>query len=165
MNYKLLDNKYKKSNKLPNDKKTIEKILIDKYAAFEIPLYSIDKKDYINDDEVNEKFIYKLFHINKHDILSKIVDSFSIDDEDYNSSMSSKFDYNSLIAKHNAGKGISIVLESKDGENVSNFKVYGPSERLVKHLFCYIPSNNLNADINDLDYQFYLKCLAENNFI
>lgn len=79
--------------------------------------------------------------------------------------MSSNFDYDTLIAKHNAGKGISIVLESNDGQNVSNYKVYGPAQKLVSHLFCYIPPKNLDTNINNLDYQFYLECLEENNFI
>lgn len=165
MDYKKLSSKYKKIAKLSNDKKNIEKILMDKYGAFEIPLYSIDIEDYTNDDEVNEKKIYKLFHIDNHNILKEIVDSFAIDDEDYTSEMSSNFDYDTLIAKHNAGQGISIVLESNDGQHVSNYKVYGPAQKLVSHLFCYIPPENLDTNINNLDYQFYLECLEENNFI
>ena len=39
MDYKKLSSKYKKIAKLSNDKKNIEKILMDKYGAFEIPLY------------------------------------------------------------------------------------------------------------------------------
>ncbi|RXK18706.1 hypothetical protein [Macrococcus sp. DPC7161] len=149
INYSDLHTKYKKFKPLPNDKGTIERILVDKYKAFEIPLYSIDKEDYQNDDEVNEKDIYKLFHINDQQILSKIVDSYAIDDEGYTLDMEEKFDYDSLIAKHNAGKGISIVLESNDNQKVTNFKVYGPSNKLVRHLLCFVPPEHIVTDIDD----------------
>ncbi|MBQ5153645.1 hypothetical protein D6861_010565 [Macrococcoides caseolyticum] len=165
MNYKELDNKYKKLGKLSNEKKEIERILIDKYKAFEIPLYSIDEEDYTNDDEVNEKYIYKLFHINNSNVLNEIIDKSEIDIEDYHPELLDKFDYDSLIMKHNSGKGVSIVLETKDGKNVSNFKVYGMASRLVSHLVCHIPFENLKFKINNPSYQYYLECLRENNFI
>jgi hypothetical protein len=70
--YIKLANKLKNLKLSPPTKEFIEHILMKKFKAVEIPLYSIHPDDYKNDDEVDESKIYKLFTITNPDILNKI---------------------------------------------------------------------------------------------
>ncbi|RAI79117.1 hypothetical protein BFS34_010070 [Macrococcoides caseolyticum subsp. hominis] len=77
----------------------------------------------------------------------------------------SELTYQSLIGRHNSGRGVSIVLESKDGKKVSNFKVYGQAQKLSELLLCYIPFETMTEDIQSSDFQYLLECLDGNGFL
>lgn len=80
----------------------------------------------------------------------------------------SEVTYNILIAEHNKGNRLSIVLESEDGLHVTNAKVYGFSEYLTTYLIALIglPKREMVlGDLNDEGFQFYLECLNKHNFI
>lgn len=175
MDYIKLANKFKRLRIPPPTKEFVENILKEKFKAVEIPLYSIHKEDYMNDDEVDESKIYKLFTITNPEILNKLFNdeekNIFIDERKDNITIDvpkSEVTYNNLIDEHNKGYRLSIVLESEDGLHVSNAKVYGISEYLTTYLVALIglPKREMVLnDVNDRGFQFYLECLKRHNFI
>lgn len=115
MTYEAMFKRYNKMRRLSNDKENIE-ALLKQYKAFEIPVHSIHHDDYHNDEEVDPLYIYKLFHISDKHALNKIMDAAYKDKGDDTYPLGSELTYRSLIGRHNSGRGVSIVLESKDGK-------------------------------------------------
>ncbi|WP_342471162.1 hypothetical protein [Ureibacillus sp. FSL K6-3587] len=175
LDYGKLANKLKNLNLPSPTKEFIEHILMKKFKAIEIPLYSIHPDDYRNDDEVDETKIYKLFTITNPEILNKICNGKEkelFEDERKDQTEAEvphdEITYNNLINEHNKGYRISVVLESGDGIHVSHAKVYGFSEYLTTYLVALIglPKDELDRkDVNDRRFQFYLECLKRHHFI
>ena len=164
MTYEERFKRYNKMRRLSNDKENIE-ALLKQYKAFEIPVHSIHHDDYHNDEEVDPLYIYKLFHISDKHALNKIMDAAYKDKGADTYPIGSELTYRSLIGRHNSGRGVSIVLESKDGKKVSNFKIYGQAQKLSELLLCYIPFEAMNEDIRSSDFQYFLECLDGNGFL
>ncbi|MFH7817775.1 hypothetical protein [Neobacillus thermocopriae] len=168
-------NKLKNLKLSPPTKEFIEHILMKKFKAIEIPLYSIHPDDYKNDDEVDESKIYKLFTITNPDILNKICNNEEkeIFEDERNDKTEidvprDEITNNNLIDEHNKGYRISIVLESEDGIHVSHAGVYGFSEYLTMYLVALIglPKREMVLNnVNDRGFQFNLECLKKHNFI
>lgn len=173
--YIKLANKLKNLRLPPPTKEFIEHILMKKFKAVEIPLYSIHPDDYKNDEEVDETKIYKLFTITNPEILDKICNEEEkemFEEERYDHTEvdvpHDEITYNNLIIEHNKGYRKSVVLESEDGIHVSNAKVYGLSEYLTTYLVALIglPEREMILyDVNNRGFQFYLECLKKHNFI
>ena len=129
----------------------------------------------MNDDEVDETKIYKLFTITNPEILNKLFAeeerNIFVDERNDNETFAvpnCEVTYNVLIDEHNKGYRLSIVLESEDNIHVTNAKVYGLSEYLTTYLVALIglPKREMVLnDINDRGFQFYLECLEKHNFI
>lgn len=153
----------------------LEEVLKKKYKAYEIPLYTIDREDYKNDEEVNEKDIYKLYTITDQSVIKKLrnyqdreaIGGESIDEylKEYNTRMDT-LNYDRLIMEHNVGTRLSIVLETKGNNDVSNFKVYGHAYYLVAYLVARVGMTGMiYGDLSDESYQFYLECLVDAGLI
>ncbi len=173
MNFEELYKKFKKQKLRTTSKVFVEKLLMKKFSAIEIPLFSIHPEDYKNDDEIDENKIYKLFTITNPEILNKVINKEEqlmnsndrIDNMSYNIS-DEEITYNTLIDEHNKGYRLSVVLESNDDLNVSNFKIYGLSEYLNTYLIALIGLNNMEiGNLDDEEFKYYLECLAIHNFI
>ncbi|QTQ07816.1 hypothetical protein J9174_10530 [Macrococcoides canis] len=164
MTYEEVFERYNKMKRLSNDKDNIE-ALLKQYKAYEIPVRSIHQDDYHNDEEVDPQYIYKLFHISDKHALNKIIDARYKNQGDDTYPTVTELTYRSLIGRHNSGRGVSIVLESKDGKKVSNFKVYGQAQKLSELLLCYIPFETMTEDIQSSDFQYFLDCLDGNGFL
>lgn len=164
MTYEEMFERYNKMKRLSNDKDNIE-ALLKQYKAYELPVRSIHQDDYRNDEEVDPQYIYKLFHISDKHALNKIIDAGYKNKGDDTYSTVTELTYRSLIGRHNSGRGVSIVLESKDGKKVSNFKVYGQAQKLSELLLCYIPFEAMTEDIQSSDFQYFLDCLESNGFL
>ncbi len=175
MDYAKLAKKYERLRLHEPTKDFIENILKKKFKAVEIPLYSIHKEDYKNDDEVDEKKIYKLFTITNPEVLNILFNqeerSIHIDERKDDGTIDvpdAEVTYNNLIDEHNKGYRLSVVLESEDGIHVCNAKVYGISEHFTTYMVALIglPEREMVLhDINDEGFQFYLECLEKHNFI
>lgn len=183
MDYKELQDQYNIANPSILNKFEVEKILETKFKASEIPLTSINEEDYLNDDEVDEKAIYKLYTIVDKGILSDI--QTNQDREVYKDNIllrSTQFIdsilyqmkadgpasrvYNKLIYQHNKGVRVSIVLEKNSGDAISNFKVYGFASNLISYLHAILGVKGMiKRDINNQEFQYYLEALVENNLI
>lgn len=173
MNYEELYKRYKKQKLKTQKKDFVENLLMRKFNAIEIPLYSIHPEDYGNDDEIDETKIYKLFTITNPETLKKIFTKdekfMHTDDRKDNIVYNIKDEeliYNTLIDEHNKGYRLSIVLESDDNIHVSNFKVYGITEYLNTYLIALIGLKEMIlGDLNDNDFIYYLECLEKHSFI
>ncbi|QIH76730.1 hypothetical protein GTN31_10365 [Macrococcoides canis] len=164
MTYEAMFERYNKMKRLSNDKDNIE-ALLKQYKAYELTVRSIHQDDYRNDEEVDPQYIYKPFHISDKQALNKIIDAGYKNQGDDTYSTVTELTYRSLIGRHNSGRGVSIVLESKDGKKVSNFKVYGQAPKLNELLLCYIPFETMTEDIQSSDFQYFLDCLDGNSFL
>ncbi|MCM3378631.1 hypothetical protein CHH77_06560 [Shouchella clausii] len=184
MNYKELDARSKHLKPVKLNRFQIEHTLERKYEAKELPLFTIPRKDYENDEEVDEKRIYKLYTITNKQVLKQIQNKDDINaiKEPFLSTIYEKasyivsqtkskndgqsVSYNQLIHEHNHGKRVSVVLEKDETDYVTNFKVYGFAHHLVTYLVARIGIEGMKeGDMTDTDYQFYLECLAANGFI
>ncbi len=179
MDYQKAYIKFINAKSIKFNKKEIEHIIENKFQAIEIQLYSISKTDYTNDEDVNEQEIYKLYTITDPKVLNELFNKFEktmfnedleSQNEDYISLQSIKdkedYIYTKLILEQNYGKRLSIVLESNKKDHISNFKVYGCSNYLNKYLVALIGLKNMDiGNLNDRNFQFYLECLEENNFL
>lgn len=161
----------------------VEETLTSTFKAFEIPLHSISSQDYLNDEEVDETSIHKLFTITNKYILSTI--QTEDDREAYKDPLLAKLrntleyhrlqlkaessktrTYNRLIHQHNQGTRVSILLEKESENIVSNFKVYGFANKLVSYLHAQVGVRGMVADdVHNQEFQLYLEALAENDVI
>ncbi|SDC04233.1 hypothetical protein [Shouchella lonarensis] len=184
MNYVDLHKRFMDTNVMTLNREQLEHVLETKFHAQEIPLYSIDEIDYLNDEEVNEKDIYKLYTITDRAVLDEIYSSEEkrmmaedllkdkivavFNDVKYaiHKWQKKEVTYDQLIDEHNRGKRTSIVLESNAENVISNFKVYGFSRYLVDYLVARVGIPEIKfGDLDDRNYQFYLECLKKNKLI
>lgn len=167
----------------------IRALLEERYRAYEIPLCSITATDYANDEEVREDDIFALYTITHPDVLNEIHDAESRrlqasepDDieEDWRGLFSSADEetplaYILLLVQHRLGQRTSVVLE-RQGDTVTNFKVYGHSQPLIDHLteVIGVPNRTPNdreefgidpGNFNDPNFRWYLGFLEERGLL
>lgn len=158
----------------------IERILIKKFKAREFPKETL--LDLKNDDELRYNEIYKCFTIEEPEVLINLYSSEEkanhreeIKDNHTNPLDPKKvndWDFVHIIYDEQEGRRINIVLESKDGEFVSNFKVRSESETVNRYLNALVCGGKLekgiaefNTNINDEYFRFYLENLDLFGFI
>ncbi|TDM12883.1 hypothetical protein [Macrococcus lamae] len=173
MNYKAALEAYNKNKKsftysIPE----IETILINDLKAFEIPLKNMSKTDLKNNEEVTYKNVFKMYVIEDQEVLNKFKDEFDDigidldeDDNDYTADMKDKYDYDTLIVKHNEEHAMSVIIETKDKKNVSFLYVWG-SIKLQELMYCYSRIKGMDeGNIDDPHFQTYLEILVKHGFI
>lgn len=173
MNYKVILDEYNKyKENFTYSINEVETILTNDLKAFEIPLKNMSKTDLKNNEEVTYKDIYKMYVIEDPDVLKQFKDEFDDigidldeDDYDYSPDMKDKYDYDTLIVKHNEEHAMSVFIETKDKNNVSYLYVWG-SMKLQELMCCYGGIKGMDeGNINDPYFQTYLDMLVKHGFL
>jgi hypothetical protein len=149
----------------------LERLLERRFGAYEIPLTTISDEDYANDDDVDERRIYKLMTITDPEVIAmlqtdeeraQLTAAPAEVDQDWRGLLTGEttaLGYDLLNLQHGQGTRISVVLEA-DGDHVSGFKVYGLSFALQDQLTALVGLRDMRpGDTSDRGFQWHLECL------
>ncbi|MCD8503088.1 MAG: hypothetical protein LRY71_17305 [Bacillaceae bacterium] len=179
--YEKLYKKYlKRKERLFFAKEDVERILVKKFNAKEFPKeFLIDLK---NDDQLEYDKIYKCYVIDDPKILDSLYSNQEkkehrdeiIDNREnpLNPKKVDNWNYNHILLDEQEGRRVDIILESKDGEVITEFIVRDICEAMNKYLNALIVGSLLekglaeySEDINNRYFQFYLENLDTNGFL
>ncbi|UTR16862.1 hypothetical protein MM221_10300 [Salipaludibacillus sp. LMS25] len=178
--YERLYKKYvHRKDRLSFTKEDVERIIIKKFKATAFPKEAL--LDLKNDDHFDYDKIYKCFVIDDPQILHGLYsdeerklhreDLLDHRENPLNPRKVKDWDYNHIIMDELEGRRIDIVLESKDGEVITEFEVRN-CESMNRYLNALIVCSNLerelttySEDIHDENFQFYLDNLDEYGFL
>ncbi len=149
----------------------LERLLERRFGAYEIPLTIIPDEDYANDDEVDERRVYKLMTITDPEVIAMLqtdeerahltTEPAEVD-QDWRGLLSwetTDLGYDLLNLQHGHGARISVVLEA-DGDHVSGWKVYGLSFAVQDLLAALVGVRDMRpGDTSDRGFQWHLECL------
>lgn len=168
-------------------------LLTQRFRAYEVPVALIPRSDYEMDEDVVADDVWKLFLITDPGAVNALVSPAAFDREDWPPSAQEGWPpslvedwaevfgsfrgaqlaveevgyrlFTSLVGK---GMALGIALESRDGQIVDGFKIYGPSDLLADVLIAHIGWEKYRAteknpygvavgDIDDGDFARYLR--------
>ncbi|MBO3663795.1 hypothetical protein [Microbacterium stercoris] len=167
-------------------------LLKQRFLAYEVPVSLIPRSDYEMDDDVVEDDVWKLLLITDPATVTGLVSPAAFDREDWPPSAEGwppslaedwaevfgnfrgellaveEVGYRLFTSLVGKGMALGIVLESRDGEIVDGFKIYGPSDLLADVLIGHIgwekhrateenPYGVAVGDIGDEDFARYLR--------
>lgn len=164
------------SHSLPSRKaEDVERLLNRRFKAYEIPLHSISRVDYLNDEFVRLEHVYKLFTITHTEMLASLYNSqdlklkTGLTADEYDENWQCLFleyhpdpedldefeDANALVymllnIQHSNGQRTSILLE-REGEEITSTRVYGQCEYLRSFLLA-ITGYPLKGSAPELPY-------------
>ncbi|MFD5225410.1 hypothetical protein ACFWHT_07285 [Microbacterium sp. NPDC058342] len=163
-----------------------------RFRAYEVPVDLVPRSDYEMDDDVVEEDVWKLYVITDKAVLDGLIspDAFELDswppppgsDETFSADdlpevlgnlhgdllPSQEVGFRLLTRLISLGAALGALLESRDGNVVDGFKVYGPSDKLTEVLIGHIgwekyrrteshPDGVAVGDIEDEDFARYLQ--------
>ncbi|WP_416147654.1 hypothetical protein ACM26V_15615 [Salipaludibacillus sp. HK11] len=180
-NYESLYKKYlHRKDHLCFTKEDVERIIIKKFKATSFPKeYLLDLK---NDDHFEYDKIYKCFVIDDPQILHGLYSDeerkchreelLDHRENPLNPRKVKEWDYNHILMDELEGRRIDIVLESKDGEVITEFKLRNMCEAVGGYLNALVVGILLERglaeypeDIHDDYFQYYLENLEKYGFL